>query len=338
MKKRSLYFTGPEELEIREEKVEPIGKNEVLVETEISSISSGTEVLFYKNQVGQDNLIDEEIEVLKKNFEYPFKYGYSCVGRITRLGNEVPEKWSDRLVFSFNPHESRFVKSLDKVIPVPEGISKEDASFLPTVETATNLLLDGRPIIGEDVVVIGQGPIGLLTTRLLRDMPLRRVISLDKYQKRRELSEDLGADLSLKADVSPEDLSEKAGTDEFGADIVYELSGDPNGLEKAVRLVRREGRIVVGSWYGDKSSGTKLGTDFHRKGVKIISSQVSSISSRLSGRWEKSRRTKLAWNRIKKINPERLITHRFPLEEAKDAYHAIDQNKDEVIQVVFEYD
>ena len=53
------------------------------------------------------------------------------------------------------------------------------------METAVNLVMDARPIIGERVMVIGQGIVGLLTTALLSRFPLNRLITLDRYAIRR---------------------------------------------------------------------------------------------------------------------------------------------------------
>ena len=59
-----------------------------------------------------------------------------------------------------------------------------------------------------------------------------------------------------------------------------------------------------------------LGGDFHRSRIKLISSQVSTIAPELSARWDKSRRFKVAWDALERIQPEKWITHRFPLGQA----------------------
>ena len=98
-------------------------------------------------------------------------------------------------------------------------------------------------------------------------------------------------------------------------DLTFELSGSPSALNDAIALTTFSGRIVIGSWYGKKHAEIDLGGSFHRSRIKLISSQVSTISPELSGRWDKSRRFDTAWKALERIKPEKWITHRFPIEE-----------------------
>ena len=85
------------------------------------------------------------------------------------------------------------------MIKAPDGISAEDAAFLPTMETAVNLVMDGQPSIGEQVAVFGQGVVGLLVTALLSEMPLASLVTIDQHERRRRESLALGATASLSA-------------------------------------------------------------------------------------------------------------------------------------------
>jgi threonine dehydrogenase-like Zn-dependent dehydrogenase len=80
-----------------------------------------------------------------------------------------------------------------------------------------------------------------------------------------------------------------------------------------------------------------LGGSFHRSRIKLISSQVSTISPELSARWDKSRRFHVAWKALEQIKPEKWITHRFALDDAQEAYRLLDENAQETIQVIFNY-
>jgi threonine dehydrogenase-like Zn-dependent dehydrogenase len=122
-----------------------------------------------------------------------------------------------------------------------------------------------------------------------------------------------------------------------GADLTFELSGNPAALNDAITLTRFSGRIVIGSWYGEKPAEIKLGSSFHRSRIKLISSQVSTISPELAARWDKPRRFDVAWNALERIKPERWITHRFALKDAASAYRMLDENPQETLQVLFTY-
>ena len=125
------------------------------------------------------------------------KYGYSAVGRVLDTGKDVDPEWKDRLVMAFNPHESHFLADPERLMPFPEDIRPEDGVFLPNMETAVNFLMDGKPLIGEDVAVFGQGIVGLLTTCLLARIPLSSLVALDRFPMRRRASQEAGASVCL---------------------------------------------------------------------------------------------------------------------------------------------
>ena len=172
MKRLALYFTAPYRVSVQEEPLSPPAADQVMVQTLVSAISPGTELLFYRGQVPTDLPVDETIAALAGEVGFPLKYGYAAVGRVVAVGAQVAPEWQDRLVFSFHPHESHFLASLAELMPVPPPVSPEEAAFLPNMETAVNFLMDGQPLIGEQVVIFGQGVVGLLTTALLARLPL----------------------------------------------------------------------------------------------------------------------------------------------------------------------
>ncbi|MGZ4902753.1 MAG: GTP cyclohydrolase II [Halobacteriota archaeon] len=332
----SLYFTGTRAISIQEEGLSHVEASDVQVETLLSAISSGTESLIYRGEFPQDMPIDESIADLPGIFAYPLKYGYATVGQVIATGSDVDVEWEGRIVMAFHPHESHFNVPPDTLIPVPDDIPVEDALFLPNMETAINFVMDGSPLVGEHVVVFGQGIVGLLTASVLAHFPIAKLITLDRHERRRDASYELGTTATL--DPQDEDLQELLREHlPNGADLTYELSGSPIALDQALEATGYTGRIVVGSWYGNKRASLNLGGRFHRSRIRLISSQVSSIAPRFAGRWTKARRFETAWDMIRQIRPSRFITHRFPIEDAAHAYQLLDQKPEEAIQVLFTY-
>jgi threonine dehydrogenase-like Zn-dependent dehydrogenase len=210
------------------------------------------------------------------------------------------------------------------------------------METAVNLVQDGAPALGERVLVLGQGIVGLFTTSLLSEFPLDALVVVDRFDLRCEmgLAECRKSKASSCAllNSGAADFREKALSSlEQGADLAFELSGNPAALNDAIKLTRFSGRVVIGSWYGEKPAEVDLGGAFHRSRIKLISSQVSTLSPELSGRWDKKRRFDVAWKALERIKPERWITHRFAIDQATDAYRLLDQNPQEALQVILDY-
>lgn len=338
---RALYFTGPYGLELREIDVPDPGPGEVRVEADRSAISPGTELLVYRGEASPDLPADTSIEALSGTLSFPLRYGYAVVGRVTDVGRGVDEDWLDRRVFAFHPHASHFTIALDDIVPLPASCPDEAGALLANLEAASNVLLDGTPRLGERVLVLGQGVLGLLTTALLSQFPLADLVTADLHDRRRTVSEAFGASVSL--DPSTTNVAERVRTraDEAagpdGVDVAYELSGNPDALDTAIEATGYGGRVLVGSWYGTKPAEVTLDGRFHRSRIRLISTQVSTIDPRLRGRWTRERRLETARRQLPQINTDRLVTHSMPIERAADAYELLDDRPDEAIQVLLTY-
>jgi 2-desacetyl-2-hydroxyethyl bacteriochlorophyllide A dehydrogenase len=336
MRSSGVWFTAPGVVEIRHLELPGLEPDQVLVQSQISGISAGTEMLLYRGQIPQS--APEAYDSLSSGLAYPLQYGYASVGRIAVAGKSVGPDWLGRTVFAFHSHATCFESGVSDLLPVPEDVRAEDAVFLPNMETAVNLVQDAAPILGERVLILGQGIVGLLTTSLLHEFPLSALITADRYELRRRSSESVGASASL--DPGAPDFQEaalrRAGAP-AGFDLVIELSGDPSALNSAIALTRFSGRVIVGSWYGQKQAQIDLGSGFHRSRIRLISSQVSTIAPELSSRWDKARRFEVVWNALRRLRPSRWITHTFPLDEAPRAYQLLDQNPENALQVIFSH-
>lgn len=332
----SVFFTAPGEVQVRQATDPHPFDGQVLVQTICTAISPGSELLIYRGQFPTDLAVDDGITALGGEFQYPLRYGYAAVGRVIERGKGVDPAWEDRLVFAFQPHASCFAAETGVLYPLPEDVSIEQAVFLPNMETAVNFIHDGAPIIGERIAVFGQGIVGLLTTALLSQFPLAGLVTVDRYPLRRQASLEAGATACLDPLV-PGLQAELIELLSDGADLTYELSGSPEALNQAIMATGFAGRVVIGSWYGQKRAGLDLGGFFHRSRIRLISSQVTTLAPELSGRWDKARRFDLAWKMIQKLQPQRWITQRFDIHQAGLAYELLDQNPQETLQVLLTY-
>ncbi len=338
----ALQFSAPYRVDVVAEAPVTPGPGTVRIETLVSGISSGTEMLVFKGEFPEDLPVDATLPALAGAFAYPLRYGYCCVGEVAALGPGVDPSWLGRTVFVFHPHTSHPVVSEAHLIPVPDGVDPEDALFLPSVETALGLVMDGRPLVGERVVVLGLGVVGLTTVALLGRFPLERLVGIDHSAFRRDAARTAGAD-AVFADASAGARYLAQGRkgpeeEEDGkADLAFELTGDPAALDGALGCTGFAGRVVVGSWYGTRRAPVDLGGRFHRSRIRIVSSQVSTIDPELSGRWTRGRRLSAAWRLIAQLGPSRWVTHRFPVQDAQKAYDRIAQGPEGVLQVVIHY-
>jgi 2-desacetyl-2-hydroxyethyl bacteriochlorophyllide A dehydrogenase len=334
-----IIFKAPYQVMVDEDEIPSPGSRQVLVRSTKSAISAGTEMLVYRGQFPGNILIDETIPGLEKPMNYPLHYGYSLVGEVIKIGEGVPESFIGKRVFIFSPHQTYTVISHEKVIVIPDEIADLNALFYPNMETAINLVQDSNPMIGEKSAVIGLGIVGLLTIALLQRFPLDHLIAVEKLEFRQVFARELGIE-EVYGPESYAEVSRKFKSEDnkqTGFDLVIESSGSPAGLQLAIDMARFSGRIVVGSWYGNKPVQLELGSRFHRQRLQLISSQVSTISPGLMARWDKSRRGELVWKMIALINPSRWITNTFSINQAELAYELVYQHPERIMQVVFEY-
>jgi NADPH:quinone reductase-like Zn-dependent oxidoreductase/FMN phosphatase YigB (HAD superfamily) len=341
-KQESSYTSSIEEIQfiapynvttIRKES--HLGENQVEIEALCSLISSGTELKIFKGMF-ESAALDVNIKGMKdESMEYPLSYGYSLVGRVVACGSGVTDSNEilGRLVFVFSPHSSRVVTDRDAIQVIPDGIEAEDAIFMPSVETALSLVHDANVRVGENVAVYGQGLIGLLVTAILSmqitnggSSQFGSVTTFDTLDDRLAVSSMMGATSALH----PSNAS-VAGS----FDVSIEVSGNPRALQSAIDNTSDNGRVIVGSWYGNSDVSLKLGIDFHRSHKTIQTSQVSNIPCGLSGLWSKERRFALTWNLVKTIRPSRLISKRLGLDDAQKAYELLDRGQE--IAVCFKY-
>jgi 2-desacetyl-2-hydroxyethyl bacteriochlorophyllide A dehydrogenase len=322
MNRRALVFAGPRRIEVIEERLGAPAPGQLLVRTAFSAISAGTELLAYRGQVPAQLALDETLAALgERTFVFPFRFGYASVGEVLAAGEGVDPAWLGRQVFAFAPHASAFLVPQADAVAIPAEVPLERAALLAVMETAVNLVLDGRPLLGERVVLVGQGMVGLSTTALLSRFPLQRLAAIESSPLRVRAARALGAEV-----VAPAEARD--------ADLVYELSGDPAALDLAIGAAGREGRVIVGSWYGTKRAAVDLGGAFHRGRVQLSSSQVSRIAPALSARWDRARRFATAWRALAALDAGPLLTHRFALADAAQAYELLDRAPEEALQVL----
>ena len=299
-------------------------------------------MLVYRGQVPPD--LDLDLPTLQGSFGFPIKYGYASVGRVTEIGtcrgdlrSPDGDLQEGDLVFVHHPHQTEYVVPASMPVRLPPELDPEVGVFFANAETALNVILDAHPRLGERIMIFGQGVVGLLITQMARQTGAGLTITVEPMEKRRELSQMVGADVVL---APGEDLKKVVWnlTAGIGADLAIEASGNPGALPQALDCVAVQGTVVVCSWYGTKPVNLPLGGAFHRGRIRLVSSQVGTLDPGLQPRWDRRRRAELVRDLLPHLQLSPLITHRIPFNRAAEAYTLIDQHPDECVQVVLSYE
>ena len=326
---RAVWFVGPRQVEIRPVELAEPRDGQALVRTAYSGISAGTEMLAYRGQLDAGMALDETISSLAGTFDYPFRYGYSCVGRVERAQGELTE---GSLVFAFQPHPDVFVTDVRDLIELP-GSDPRLATLFPMVETALQVSLEAGPVLEQPVVVVGLGAVGILTALLLQRSGAR-VIASEPVAWRRDVAGRLGVRAVDPADVGAHVADESA---ERGVPLIVEVSGQPEALAGSLRLLAHEGMALVVSWYGSKPVQLPLGADFHRRRLTLRSTQVSTIPAHLSRSWDVPRRRAAGVRLLDELPIAALATHEFAFESAEKAYAEVDRGEAGLLHAALRY-
>ena len=317
MSARAVWFRAPYRVDVDEVELPDVQDGQVRVRSEFSGISAGTELLLYRGQVDANLPRDEALGAFGGTFAYPLTYGYAAVGRVDASSCDIAE---GERVFAFHPHQDVFVVGVDDVVRLGERDPRV-ATLFPLVETAVQLTLDAGVRLGERVVVLGLGAVGILTGLLLGRSGAE-VVGADPVAARREAAAACGLD----AVIDPPG----------GADLVVEASGNPEALAGALNVLRHEGVVLVASWYGSKPVSLPLGGAFHRRRLELRSSQVSTVGWR-AARWDRSRRLALTRKLLDELPLAVLATHTFAFEDAPAAYAALDRGENGLVHAALAY-
>jgi 2-desacetyl-2-hydroxyethyl bacteriochlorophyllide A dehydrogenase len=342
---RALYFTKPGQVELREEPLLP-QPGQVRVRSRLMGISHGTELLAFRGQLPTALEADSTLKGLPGRLAYPLKYGYSNCGVVEEAGpragarpapgaGQRPAPGAGQRVFAFYPHQDRFDADPGELLPLPPGVSDEQAVFLPNLETALGIVHDAGVRFGESVLVVGLGVVGLLVSALLLQSGVALLIAVEPLEKRRRRAEALGCrTFSSQEARLRERIAELTGG--RGPDAAVNCSGSEAGLQLGLDTLCFEGTQVEASWYGSRRVSLELGAAFHRRRLRLVSSQVSRVAAALGPRWDKRRRLEMALALLPALDPSGWITHRFKLECAQEAFELLDRCPQDVLQVVLE--
>ena len=268
----ALWYVAPGQAELRAEAPRAAGPGECLVRMLYSGISRGTERLVLAGQVPPSQWPVMRAPLQQGEFPSPVKYGYSAVGELA----------DGQRVFCLHPHQDHFLAPAAMCVPLPAALPSRRAVLAANMETAVNILWDAAPLVGERVLVVGAGVVGLLSAWLLARVAGVEVVVCDLDASRAALVASFGARFCLPAEAPGE------------RDLVVHASASQAGLLLALERCGFEGRVVEASWYGDKPVSLPLGEGFHARRLKLLSTQVGAIAPAMRGRRTHAQRLSLA--------------------------------------------
>jgi L-iditol 2-dehydrogenase len=344
----AVVLMGPDKLEVREVPVPAPGPEDVLVQVESCALC-GTDVsLIHKPMPGQPPYGD-------------FIIGHEYAGTVVGLGAAVDEfQIGDRVAveahlgcgrcencrvgnytaclnygnlrrghrangFTTNGGNAQFVVNhINTVYKIPDGISFDTASLITNVGCVLyGFETLGGYIVGNTVVIIGPGPLGLISAEVARALQARKVIITGSRESRLKVARSLKIDrvVNLEQEEPYEVIMRE--TNGKGADIIIESSGSEAGFNLAVKATKRMGKILL---LGFPHEPIKANLE------PIVTDNKSILSVRGEG-WGNVGRAFTLLER-KAIDLEPLITHTFPISRIEEAFRTFRERIGGAIKVI----
>ncbi|MBT3941858.1 MAG: zinc-binding dehydrogenase [Chloroflexi bacterium] len=216
----------------------------------------------------------------------------------------------------------------EKVIPLPDYGDTSDWVMCQPAGTAIQASREWGTTDDKTFLVMGQGAIGLSTTAVAYRMGAQKVIGVDLDDYRLAKAAELGASLTLNADRDNLVEAVMDATDGQGVDVVVEATGDSNGINVAMELVRRQGTIVSFTLVAADDPTVLRHQEWMRKEIRILPTNAAGAIDPVAPIRDMVGLRDRGW-----WDPAELITHRVGWDDIPDAYEMYSDRSDGVIKV-----
>ncbi len=332
---RCLYLDAQHNLTIEEREIPRPGKGEVLIKIAANGIC-GSDVHFFREgrlgnfvvtepyipgheASGTVAAVGEGVRKLREGDRVVIEPGIAC-GRcsLCKIGryNLCP----DVVFLSAPPINGTFCDYIavheSFVFPIPDSLSLIDAALAEPLAVAVHAVNRARVQPGTTGIVVGAGPIGLLTLQAFKAAGGGRAICVDMIEQRLSLAKQLGADEAfLPGDSSLLNIG----------DAVFETAGSSKATAGLFSMARPGGKVVQVGW-PDKNL-VELDV------AALLDKELDYIGV---NRYANAFGTAIAWLCDGRIKTQELITHRFAFDRAADAFKWAAEHPRETLKVIVE--
>jgi len=213
----------------------------------------------------------------------------------------------------------------NKVLKLPDDISFEKAALIEPIAVAVHAVRKAEQKIGDKVVILGAGTIGLLVMQIAKLAGTEKTTITDLLDYRLERAKNLGADevINSKSQDLVKLIHKEYGKD--GIDLIYDCVGIEETISQAIQIARKGIRIMV------------VGVPEER--IRVDLSLVQDRELEIVGSLMYTREdftTAIDLIQKEKIKVKSLVTHYFKLKDINKAFHLVTQGKENVLKVVIQ--
>ncbi len=263
MKCRQIVFTQKDKAELLEVELPSPGENDVMVKTEFSTISCGTE---RANITGNPTVSATGNGIV----EFPRYSGYNSSGTVVKVGKAVKSvKIGDKVLVFWGCHKEYNIVCENQVVKINDSVDMETAamSFIASFPMAA-IRKTGLEM-GESAIVMGLGILGIIGIKLLRVAGAVPIIAADPNPARREIALNNGADYAfdpLEADFADK-VKQVTGC---GVNVAIEVTGVGDGFNEALDCMAKFGRVALLGCTRNSNFTVDYYKKIHVPGITVI--------------------------------------------------------------------
>lgn len=331
VKRKAILFTERGKADFLECDLPEANEHSVLVKTEFSAISSGTEKA---NLLGLPNTYGD----------FPRTLGYSSTGIVLEIGNSVTTcKPGDRVIVYHGIHSSLNLVNEDSIIKIPyDELSMRDCSFVLLAAMGLGGLRKTRLEIGESGIVFGMGILGIFSLLFMKMSGAIPVIAADLSEKRRELAIKCGADYAFDPSESDFYDNVKEITDGKGVSAIVEVTGSAKALLDALNCAAYQARISLLGCTRISDVHIDYYTQVHKPGIELIGAHnfVRPAHDSYPYHWTNADDCNAIMKMMKyrRIDFSDIITETVYPQDAANVYQRMLKDKDFPTGIVFDWE
>jgi L-iditol 2-dehydrogenase len=325
IKTQAALLKGPYDIGLIEREL-VAGDDEVIVRNHIIGIC-GSDKNFYKGQ------LPPKTAEFRQDPKFPFYLGHESGGTVVEVGAKVREFQPGDTVMCFgwnNNYAQYFKAKVWELQAIPAGLDMDTGSLGEPISCAMYSGLTTGTNLGDTVVVMGAGFAGQIIAQCAKKQGAAQVVVVDIEEGKLGVARRLGADITVNSAKEDVVARVKEITGGIGADVVVEAAGSESSFNAASELVRHNGIFVFYSWV---TSPIKLNISrWHDDGLEFRNTCLVHHTRQQREVW-----TPWALRPVRKglIDTKSLVTHRFRLDQIKEAFE-VAVHDETAIKVVLE--
>ena len=212
------------------------------------------------------------------------------------------------------------------LIELGDGVTVEQAAMMEPMAVAVHAIRQAKPNVNDIVVVMGLGTIGLLITMFLLDIGIKNVYTIGNKELQKKMVMELGVPGDHYLDGN--NLESFEG---IKSDVFFECIGKQESLLMGLKMASPEGKVcTVGNPYTDMHLDRDLYWKILRNQLKLIGTWNSSFTHEVNDDWH------YVLSRLQqgKVHPEKLITHRFKMENIIEGFEIMRDKREEYVKMM----